>query len=200
MKRTVALFEVVVVVAALCVPACLGYSWWNRVAAGGQPRPVLLAQAVPFAAPPRNSGTAPYPAPAQAGVPVPAPSGAAAPAASGVAVSGGAAAVVFAPSSDREPFLSPEEAVSLRDEERRRKIMAQREEQESRRRAAEELLNSRPGAKIIVQGIIGKQAIVNDKVVGVGAKVMGARITRIGSNFVDFDEDGVTFRKKLKGQ
>jgi len=115
---------------------------------------------------------------------------------SGVSVP--AQSMVYAPAVDKDPFLSPDDYEALREE-------AGKLEEERRRRLEEEAAKRRgekPGEKpiwqrISLQGIMGKRAIVNDRVVNVGSSVLNARVVKITATTVTFDYKGQVFVKKL---
>jgi len=105
-------------------------------------------------------------------------------------------AIVFAPKVDKNPFLSMDDYRRMEDDRRRlRDLENQKLEDERRRREG-----NRPGAQIFVQGIIGRQAIVNNRTVSVGETVMGAKVIRIDmdENYVTFEQDGHRFTKQLQ--
>lgn len=113
----------------------------------------------------------------------------------------------------RNPFLSKEEVIKieqmrkaelrrLAEEEAERKRKAEEErkrllqqkilEEEIKRYPARAIMN-----KIRVDGILGKEAIVNGEVVGVGAKVLGAKIVSVTDDSVWFTYKGQRFERKL---
>ena len=120
--------------------------------------------------------------------------------------------VSFSP-IDRNPFLSKEEVIKIDqiNKDRQRKLAA--EEAERKRKAEEERkrllqqkileeeLRRHPARavmyKIRVDGILGKEAIVNGEVVGVGAKVLGAKVVSITDDSVWFTYKGERFQRKL---
>ena len=120
--------------------------------------------------------------------------------------------VVFNPTK-RNPFLSKEEVLMI---EQRRKAEKRRMEEEAaeRERLAreerkrllqeqilKEELERYPARavmyKINIDGILGKEAIVNGEVVSVGAKVLGAKIVAITDDSVWFVYKGQRFERKL---
>jgi hypothetical protein len=109
---------------------------------------------------------------------------------------------VFAPETKRNPFMSQQEVESietariaeqkrleserkrLEDEEKARRAALERQrllEEELRKNPAREVIN-----RIRVEGIVASEAIINGDFKGVGDAVLGARITRVGSNGVTF--------------
>ncbi len=105
-------------------------------------------------------------------------------------------AIVFEPKTDKNPFISPEDLKKIEAE----KLRLWQIKNQARISAATAANENRPGAKIVVQGIIGKQAIVNNRTVSVGDTIMGAKVLRISidDNYVTFVQDGVRFTKQLK--
>lgn len=113
----------------------------------------------------------------------------------------------------RNPFLSKEEVLKIeqmRKAERRRleEEAAERERlarEERKRRLQEQILKEEleryPARavmyKINIDGILGKEAIVNGEVVGIGAKVLGAKIVAITDDSVWFVYKGQRFERKL---
>lgn len=113
----------------------------------------------------------------------------------------------------RNPFLSKEEVIKIeqmRKAEQRRlaaeEAERQRKAEEERKRLLkqqilEEELRRYPARavmyKIRVDGIMGKEAIVNGEVVGIGAKVLGAKVVSITDDSVWFVYKGQRFQRKL---
>ena len=104
--------------------------------------------------------------------------------------------IAFAPKTDKNPFISPEDLKKIAAE----KLRLWQINHQAQIDARNQIDNNRPGAKIFVQGIIGKQAIVNNRTVSVGDTIMGAKVLRISidDNYVTFVQDGVRFTKQLK--
>ncbi len=113
----------------------------------------------------------------------------------------------------RNPFLSKEEVIKIeqmrkaelrrlaeeeaerkrRAEEERKRLLQQKIlEEEIKRYPARAIMN-----KIRVDGIMGREAIVNGEVVGIGAKVLGAKIVSITDDSVWFTYKGQRFERKL---
>ncbi len=113
----------------------------------------------------------------------------------------------------RNPFLSKEEVIKieqmrkaeqrrlaaeeaerqrLAEEERKRLLQQQILEEELRRYPARAIMY-----KIRVDGIMGREAIVNGEVVGIGAKVLGAKVVSITDDSVWFVYKGQRFQRKL---
>lgn len=113
----------------------------------------------------------------------------------------------------RNPFLSKEEVLKIeqmRKAERRRleEEAAERERlarEERKRRLQEQILKEEleryPARavmyKITIDGILGKEAIVNGEVVGIGSKVLGAKVVAITDDSVWFVYKGQRFERKL---
>ena len=113
----------------------------------------------------------------------------------------------------RNPFLSKEEVIKIEQmrkaeqrrlaeeaAERERQAKAERErilkqkilEDEIRRYPARAIMY-----KIRVDGILGKEAIVNGEVVGKGSKVLGAIVVAVTDDSVWFTYKGQRFERKL---
>ncbi|MBO4707316.1 MAG: hypothetical protein J5594_01995 [Elusimicrobiaceae bacterium] len=113
----------------------------------------------------------------------------------------------------RNPFLSKEEVIKidqmkkaelrrLAEEEAERKRKAEEErkrilqqkilEEEMKRYPARAIMN-----KIKIDGILGREAIVNGEVVSVGSKVLGAKVVSITDDSVWFTYKGQRFERKL---
>ncbi len=113
----------------------------------------------------------------------------------------------------RNPFLSKEEVIKIeqmRKAEQRRlaaeEAERQRKAEEERKRLLqqqilEEELRRYPARavmyKIRVDGILGKEAIVNGEVVGIGSKVLGAKVVSVTDDSVWFVYKGQRFQRKL---
>lgn len=121
--------------------------------------------------------------------------------------------VRFAPKSLRDPFLSKEEVDTIEkaraaEEKRLADERKKLEDAERARRAAlqkqkeyEEELKRNPARAIIdkisVDGILGKEAIINGDIKGIGGDVLGAKIVAVSDNSVTFVYKGQRFVKKL---
>ena len=122
--------------------------------------------------------------------------------------------VLFAPPTDRDPTLSADDTLLLkhREEERLRAIEAERQRkiEAERRRLAEierqrqlELERLRDPSreirgKIRINGIIGQEVFIGDKVYTVGSTVLGARIVQVLPESVVFTYKGQRFTKKVQ--
>ena len=114
---------------------------------------------------------------------------------------------------DRNPFLSKEEVLQMEQWNKAKQRKSAEEEADRKRQAEaerkrllqqkilEEELKRHPARavmyKIRVDGILGKEAIVNGEVVGVGAKVLGAKVVSITDDAVWFTYKGERFQRKL---
>jgi len=123
------------------------------------------------------------------------------------------ARVTYKPVSDRDPMLSPDDVLLLkhREEERLRAIELekQRKIEAEKRRLAElerqrqlELERLRDPSreirgKIHINGIIGQEVFIGDKVYTVGKSVLGAKIISIQPDAVVFLYKGQKFTKKV---
>ena len=90
--------------------------------------------------------------------------------------------------------LAAEEAERKRQAEEERKRLLQQKilEEEIRRHPARAVMY-----KIRVDGILGKEAIVNGEVVGIGSKILGAKVVSITDDAVWFTYKGERFQRKL---
>ncbi len=125
-----------------------------------------------------------------------------------------AARVVFNPTTDRDPTLSPDDVLLLRhreaerlralEAERQRKIDAERKrlaELERQRQLELERLRDpsrEVRGKININGIIGQEVFIGSKVYTVGQSVLGARIVSVQPDAVVFVYKGQKFTKKVQ--
>ncbi len=128
------------------------------------------------------------------------------------AKAGAAKKVMFNPVK-RNPFLSKEEVIKIEqmrkaelrrlaeeeaerkrkaEEERKRLLQQQILEEEMKRHPARAVMD-----KIHIDGILGSEAIVNGDVVGIGSKVLGAKVVAIKDDSVWFTYKGERFQRKL---
>lgn len=214
-------------VAVLAVPTFLFYNWWAGNSAKralemtpGKGNPDIFtgsAQARPEgSAPPVYSTVTASPSQA-AGAPAAGPAAmqprsvvqppAAAASFSAPAVSSASARVggvslstaakqvsYYNPKTDRDPTLSPEDS-------RRIKEAQDQLAEAERRRRAEELRRSKSEGiegKLRLQGIVGNAVIINGEMYRVGQTVYGAKIIKIGDNYMIGEYKGKQFRKVLK--
>lgn len=173
----------------------------------------LMAQA----ASPAGAAVAAQPASSAPAVPAAASAQKAAPSAAPAAAKTAAkkgSLVEYNPPTDRDPTLSPDDTLLLkhREEERLRALEAERQRKidEERRRLAElerqrqlELERLRDPSrevrgKIRVNGIIGQEAFIGNKIYSVGQSVLGARIVSIQPDAVVFTYKGQQFTKRVE--
>ena len=131
---------------------------------------------------------------------------------SDIAKTVGVKKVSFNPSR-RNPFLSKEEVIKIeqmRKAEQRRlaEEAAERERQAKlererilKQKILEDEIRRYPARaimyKIRIDGILGKEAIVNGEVVGKGSKVLGATVVSVTDDSVWFTYKGQRFERKL---
>ena len=124
--------------------------------------------------------------------------------------------VVYNPVSDRDPALSPDDTLLLKDKQERDRRKAEQERKQrveaERRRILEaerqrqlELERLRDPSrevrgKIKISGIIGQEVFIGNKVYTVGKTVMGARIVSVQPDGVVFMYKGQKFTKKVQLQ
>lgn len=127
-----------------------------------------------------------------------------------------AAKVVYNPVSDRDPTLSQDDTLLLkhREEERLRAIEAERQRKiEAERKRLAELERQRQlelerlrdpsrevRGKIRINGIIGQEVFIGNRVYTVGKSVLGARIVSVQPDAVVFVYKGQRFTKKVQLQ
>lgn len=113
----------------------------------------------------------------------------------------------------RNPFLSKEEVFkieTMKKEEQRRleaqrleEIRKAREEREAllRKKMLEEEMRLHPSRevrdKLKIDGILGRDAIVNGQVVSIGQKILGAKVVAVTDSSVWFVYKGERFQVKL---
>jgi hypothetical protein len=100
----------------------------------------------------------------------------------------------FATRSGRDPTISPDEYVRLKEEEDRRL------ETERQRRILMMKRRKESGgeSRINLQGIVGGNMIINGEMYSVGDTVMGVKLLKMGSNYVIGEYRGRQFKKVLK--
>lgn len=161
-----------------------------------QGEPILPQAEAPAAVP---EAVAEAPVPAVAGAPVE-PAGA-------VAQSTVTTYVTYAPVQDRDPMRSMDDAraaqaeIDRAKEDEARRIAAEKaRERERRGIPADPLAESRAAeARVKLQGIIGNQAIINDKTYSQGDVLPGGvKIVKITVDTVVFRYKRNTFTKKVK--
>jgi len=100
----------------------------------------------------------------------------------------------FEPKVDRDPTLSPFEYAQIKAEK------AAIKERERQRRLAELKKNtvSEIQTKLTLQGIVGKNVIINGEMYSVGSYVKGVKIVKIGSNYFIGSFKGKQFKKVMR--
>lgn len=112
-----------------------------------------------------------------------------------VAASTGPALVSwYSPKSDRDPTLSPADYSRIRAEERRRLENERAARLAASRRTPEAQIESR----LQLQGIVGNAAIINGEMYSAGQSIYGAKILKVGANYVIGEYKGRKFRKVLQ--
>lgn len=112
-----------------------------------------------------------------------------------VAASTGPALVSwYSPKSDRDPTLSPADYSRIRAEERRRLESERAARLAASRRTPEAQIESR----LQLQGIVGSAAIINGEMYSAGQSIYGAKILKVGANYVIGEYKGRKFRKVLQ--
>ena len=122
--------------------------------------------------------------------------------------------VVYNPKTRRDPTLSPDDILLLQHREQQRLAAIEAERQrklaeERRKREEEERLRQLELArikdptrevrnKIRIDGIVGQEVFIGDKVYTVGNKIFGARITEVHPDEVVFSYKGHKFVRKMK--
>ena len=124
--------------------------------------------------------------------------------------------LVYRPNVDRDPTLSPDDLLLLqhrREEEKRRIEEERKRKAEAERRRLAELQRQRQlelerlkdpsreiRGRIRINGIIGQEVFIGDKVYTVGKTVLGARIVSVQPDGVVFLYKGQRFTKKIQLQ
>lgn len=164
--------------------------------APGEQAPAVQPKEAPAAKPapePSASAQAPAPSPAQHAV-----STAAAQAvqrSTAAAVSDGQKpASQYKPRTDRDPTLSPDDYQRIKDAE------AARLEAERQARWAESHRPKAPDitSRLQLQGIVGNAAIINGEMYAVGQSVYGAKIVKVGTDYVIVEHKGKKYRKVIQ--
>ncbi len=213
MKKYAKLFETVILVLALAIPAWLFYNFWwggKRSKKGASSRPMVTvpvsgtSKAVSAAGTPapQSSTAAPAAMPVHVSSPVAAPTASAAvrlaspDAAPGgdsmvsdIAVSTAAQVVSFSMKKGRNPFLSPEDYDRIKAEEERKRLEAERQayEDELAKRAIKEkqkIIALGLPQDISLQGLIGDQAIINGRTISIGQTINDAKLVKVGIDYV----------------
>jgi len=100
----------------------------------------------------------------------------------------------YAPKGDRDPTFSPDDYSRLKEEELRRAEAERQRRLAESRKPKEATFESR----LRLQGIIGTAAIINGEMYSAGQTIYGARILKVGSNYVIGEYKGRKFRKVLQ--
>ncbi|MFH1620381.1 MAG: hypothetical protein ABIG11_10840 [bacterium] len=103
--------------------------------------------------------------------------------------------ILFAPKTDRDPTLSPEELAMIREEAERLERL-----RNMRRRPVvprERRVEDRLELQGIVESAGGSKAIINGEMRGRGSVVHGAKIVRVNSASVLFDHNGRRFTLRM---
>ncbi|PIU20250.1 MAG: hypothetical protein COT18_03240 [Elusimicrobia bacterium CG08_land_8_20_14_0_20_59_10] len=100
----------------------------------------------------------------------------------------------YHPKSTRDPTLSPQDYYLIRELEKERRAA-------ERSRLARE--NYRPKevrveSRLLLQGIVGNAAIINGEMYTAGQTVYGAKILKVGANYIIGEHKGRRFRKVLR--
>lgn len=158
------------------------------------PAPQAKPQAAAPAPQPSASAQAPEPGPARPAVSTAAPQAVQQSTAAAQGASGQKPLSAYKPKTDRDPTLSPDDYQRIKDAE------AARLEAERQARLAE---RNRPRApditsRLQLQGIVGSAAIINGEMYSVGQSVLGAKLLKVGANYVIVEHKGKKFRKVLQ--
>lgn len=100
----------------------------------------------------------------------------------------------YAPKGDRDPTLSPEDYRRIKEAEMQREEEARQRRLFESRRPREATCDSR----VHLQGIVGNAAIVNGDMFYAGQTAAGARILKIGPNYILVECKGKKYRKVLQ--
>jgi hypothetical protein len=100
----------------------------------------------------------------------------------------------YNPKSDRDPTITPAEYRKMKEEEEARREEERQRQLALRRQPKEAGCESR----ITLQGIVGNNALINGDVYSVGNTVQGAKLLKIGSNYVIGECKGKRFRKVMQ--
>ncbi|MDT8286826.1 MAG: hypothetical protein RQ748_06930 [Elusimicrobiales bacterium] len=103
------------------------------------------------------------------------------------------AASYFEPKTERNPFLTPDDYARIRADEYRR-----RQEARQRSQANQKPREVRVESRITIQGIVGTNVIINGEMYSRGDTVLGAKIIRIGPNYIIGEHKGRRFRKYMQ--
>ena len=100
----------------------------------------------------------------------------------------------YSPKSDRDPILSPADYSRMKEAELRRLENERAMRLAASRRPQEPQIESR----LHLQGIVGNAAIINGEMYSAGQTIYGAKILKVGANYVIGEYKGRKFRKVLR--
>ena len=100
----------------------------------------------------------------------------------------------YKPRTTRDPTLSPDDYQRIKDAENARLEAERQARWAERNRPRTPDITSR----LQLQGIIGNAAIINGEMYAVGQSVLGARLLKVGTNYVIVEHKGKKFRKVLQ--
>ena len=100
----------------------------------------------------------------------------------------------YSPKTLRDPTFSPDDYRRIKEEAMRR------EEADRMMRDAEARRTRDPGVQLTIslQGVVGNAAIINGEMYSVGQSVRGAKILKVGADYVIVEYKGRKFKKVLK--
>jgi hypothetical protein len=162
-----------------------------KPAATAAPLPARPAAAPQPSAPAQQEKTAPAPAASAPAQPVQAST---APAHQVVVSTGPKPTSYYSPKSDRDPILSPADYSRMKEAELRRLENERAMRLAANRRTKEPQIESR----MQLQGIVGNAAIINGEMYSAGQTIYGAKILKVGANYVIGEYKGRKFRKVLQ--
>jgi hypothetical protein len=113
--------------------------------------------------------------------------------AAAVAKSSGTELSYFRPRTKRNPFMTPQDYATLREQENMRRAAAL-----ERRRASQGPKEIPVESRMTIQGIVGTNVIINGEMYSRGDTVMGAKIIRIGPDYIIGEHKGRRFRKAMQ--
>ena len=106
----------------------------------------------------------------------------------------GKPASYFSPKSERDPTLSPDDYQKIKDDEQQRQDRIRQAKLSDMKKKKVDA----PEAKLKLQGIVGNRVIINGDSYAVGNTVMGAKILKIGSDYIIGEFKGKKFKKILQ--
>ncbi len=99
----------------------------------------------------------------------------------------------FDPKSDRDPTLSPADYSRIKEVEMQRKEDESRQKRERTKVEKKESCESR----LVLQGIVGKAVIINGEMYYAGQTIYGAKITKVGTDYILGECKGKKFKKGM---